>query len=341
LLIRRNRIVDRRISNIKSRPLQSAFIRHPLTLLAILADLHGNLPALEAVQADLRQFPVDHVIVAGDVINWGPFSAQVLERVVECGWAVIRGNNEFYLLDYATPHSPPEWNDRTRFPLLPWLKRQLAGRAEHLIAAWPDSLSLRFPNAPPIRVVHGSPRGNSEGITPIAGDDEIGAMLSGVDEPIVIAAHTHLPLARRVGGWQIYNPGSIGVPLDGQHCARYLLLESAGGAWRPTPRDVPVDPAPVLAEFVRQGFVEECGVIGQLVVAEFEQARLVLVPFLNWHTACCPHEPLTHDLVRAFAAIDPMPFTPAAYRLNLRPTVPVARELSHPAHMDVLGQPGV
>ena len=61
-----------------------------MTRLAVLADLHGNLPALEAVLQDLSQFRVDRVIVAGDVVNWGPFSAQVLERVTREGWAVVR-----------------------------------------------------------------------------------------------------------------------------------------------------------------------------------------------------------------------------------------------------------
>ena len=71
-----------------------------MTQLAILSDIHGNLPALDAVLNDLAQFKVDQVVVAGDVINWGPFSAQVMERVTREGWPALRGNTEFYLLDY-------------------------------------------------------------------------------------------------------------------------------------------------------------------------------------------------------------------------------------------------
>ena len=70
-----------------------------MTMLAILADIHGNLPALEAVLEDLAHFKVDHVVVAGAMVNWGPFSAQVMDRVTSEGWAVIRGNNEFYWSD--------------------------------------------------------------------------------------------------------------------------------------------------------------------------------------------------------------------------------------------------
>jgi hypothetical protein len=169
-----------------------------MTRLAVLADLHGNLPALEAVLRGLAQFTVDHVIVAGDVVNWGPFSAQVLEHVTREGWAVVRGNNEFYLLDYDTPRAPAAWRD---YAMLPWLHRQLTGRWRSLIAAWLDSLSLRFSDAPPIRVVHGSPRSAWEPIYPVSTPAEVGAMPDGIEETTVIAAHTRLPMDRRVNGW--------------------------------------------------------------------------------------------------------------------------------------------
>lgn len=288
-----------------------------MTRLAILADIHGNLPALEAVLADLAQFPVDHVVVAGDVVNWGPHSAAVMARVTAAGWAVIRGNNEYYLLDYETPRMPPAWGE---FVLLPWLKRQLAGRWHALIAGWPDTLSLRFPDAPPIRVVHGSPRANTDPIYAISPEAEVAARLAGVEEPILITAHTHLPLDRRCGPWRVFNPGSVGVPLDGapggQYLARYLLLEAAAGDWRAEFRAVPFDVQPVLAEFQRQGFVDECGVTARLVIQEFEQARLRISPFMAWRAARRPGAPLTPELLAEFATIDPWAYTPAAYHLN-------------------------
>ena len=82
-----------------------------MTRLAILADIHGNLPALAAVRADLATQAVDRVIVAGDLINWGPCSAQVVEQVVADGWDVVRGNHELILLDYGTPRAPAAWED--------------------------------------------------------------------------------------------------------------------------------------------------------------------------------------------------------------------------------------
>jgi len=290
-----------------------------VTRLAILSDVHGNLPALEAVQQDLSQFQVDHVIVAGDVINWGPFSAKVLERVKHEGWAVIRGNAEFYLLDYDTSRAPAEWDDRSFFPLLLWLQRQLNGRGHNAIAAWPDTLSLRFPDAPPIRVVHGSPRSPQEPIYAISTPEEIESILAGVEETTVVAAHTHLPMERRVGRWHILNPGSVGGPADGDLTASYMLLEGNEAGWRPTFRRVAFDYEPLWQEFERQKFVDECRVIGWFVVQEFKTARLQLIPFLRWRQACCPDAPLTMELVSEFSKINRWDYTPLAYHVNVPP----------------------
>lgn len=285
-----------------------------MTRLAILADLHGNLPALNAVLDDLAQFNVDHVIVAGDVINWGPFSEAVTERVVREGWAVIRGNNEFYLLDYQTPRAPAAWADAENFSMLPWLASQVT-RAQHtLIATWPDTLRLCFPDAPPLRVWHGTPRNNREPIYPNASRAELDEKLAGVAEDWVICAHTHLPMHLALGRWQVLNPGSVGVPLAGQLHAQYMLLDSAAGAWTPTFRTVPFSNADVLREFERQQFVERTGIIGHLVVKEFETARLWIHPFLVWRKTL-GDPPLTLDLLAEFWRIDPRPHIPEPYRV--------------------------
>lgn len=288
-----------------------------MTTLAILADIHGNLPALEAVAGDLAQFAVDGVIVAGDVIGWGPFSAQVLERITGEGWPAIRGNHELYLLDYQTARAPAAWDDRARFSLLPWLHRQLRGRWRNTIAAWPDGLSLRFPDAPPVRVVHGSPRSHWEPLFPLSPEAEIETMLAGVEEGTVVAAHTHLAMDRTAGRWHLLNPGTVGVPLDGLFSASYLLLEGDATGWRPTFRRVPFDYEPLFREFARQGFVEECGVIGQLVLEEFRTARIQVAAFNRWHRACCPDQPLTMDLLAAFATVDKWDYILPAHHLNL------------------------
>ncbi|HET9014855.1 MAG TPA: metallophosphoesterase family protein [Thermomicrobiaceae bacterium] len=267
--------------------------------LAILADIHGNLPALEAVLADLAPLAVDQIVVAGDAINWGPFSAQVLERLGRIDAVALRGNHEFFLLDHGTPREPPAWRDVRS---LAWLARQLDPDWRHHLAAWPDALSLRYPDAPPVRVVHGVPGNAFAGIYPRTTDDEIRGYLAGVGEFTIIAAHTHIPLDRVVDGRRVLNPGSVGHALDGLHRAHYLLLDAADGSWQPSFRHVPYDTAALFAEFQRQRFVEECGADAFLIVEEFRRARPVLCEFRGWHQETCPDEPFTRALAERFLA---------------------------------------
>ncbi len=281
-----------------------------MTSLAVLSDIHSNLPALEAVFADLAHYQVDRVIIAGDVVNWGPFSAQVMALIMERHCATIRGNNELYLTDWRTPRGPEHWQ---HFTIVPFTLSQLGDSWMNVIATWPDTLSLRFRDAPAVRLVHGSPRSHFESLLPTAIEAELAIMLAGVEETTVITGHTHLALDRQADPWHLFNPGSVGNPLDGLHSASYLLLEGDATGWRGTPRHVPFDVERVLQEFERTRFVEQCGVIGHLVVEEYRTARLLVAPFLTWWRTTCPELPQTMALLDQYAEADRSLYLPAGY----------------------------
>ena len=290
-------------------------VENTLTTLAVLADIHGNLPALEAVLADIEaQGGVDQVVIAGDVVNWGPFSAAVMERVTRDNRAIIRGNNEYYLLDYNTPRQPAHWQE---YSLLPWLHNQLEGHWQRVIASWPDEITLRFHNAPPIRMFHGQPNNPWHSIHPLMSDKEIATILRDVDTPTVIAAHSHLPLDRHITGQHLINPGSVGVPLDGTHQASYVLLEGTIDGWQTTFRRVDFDLDAVLREFERTQFVATYGVVARLVVKEFKIARLQVHPFHAWRHAEHPDAPESVELLQQFEQVDIWQYTPPEYHINL------------------------
>jgi predicted phosphodiesterase len=270
-----------------------------MTKLAILSDIHANLPALGAVLEDMANFSVDATIVAGDVINFGPFTQQVVQRVIENNWAVIRGNGELFLLDYGTSRAPQEWNDPVGFPIPPWLNRQLNSSSKTTIAKWADTLTLRFSDAPPIRVVHGTPQSPWDSLYPTLTDEEITKLLADVQEETLIAGHTHLPMDRQSGRWHLLNPGSVGVPLDGQFTASYMLLNGDEGGWQPTFRRVVFDYESIFQEFERLGFVEECGAIGQLIIEVFKTARPQF-GFLSWREHNYPNEPVSMELLSEY-----------------------------------------
>jgi len=182
----------------------------------------------------------------------------------------------------------------------------------------PDDLRLYYPDAPPVRVMHGAPGNPFRALTRVSTEDETRQLLAGIAEPVVISGHYHLSFDRRVDGWHILNPGSVGVPLDGLHDASYLILDSDGGDWRATFRRVPVDYGPLFVEFERQRFVERCGVIGYLIVQQFRQARTVISCFDRWHRATRPDEPATIALVDDFLSSDQLwRYVSPQYRYNL------------------------
>lgn len=283
-----------------------------MTRLGVLADIHGNAIALDAVLDDMAMFDVDQVICAGDVVNWGPHNAEVIQRIVSEGWITVRGNNELYILDQDTPRACAEWNHYT---IARWTRQQLGARWLDVIATWPDALTLRFRDAPTLRVVHGSPRSHFEGLYPRRSDEKLREMLNNIEETTLISGHTHLSLDRQVGRWHIMNPGSVGIPLMGILEATYMILDGDWSGWRATLRHVPIDPGPVLHDLKQLGFAESCGVTGELVMDEYRTARLHVLPFLTWRSQQNGESDAVL-LARFRAEVNPWDYTPLDYQTD-------------------------
>jgi predicted phosphodiesterase len=288
-----------------------------MTNLAILSDIHGNLPALEAVLSDLENYEVHHVIVPGDVISFGPFSRQVAELVIEKGWSVIRGNNEFFLLDYKTDRAPADWNDPVQFAPTVWLLRQFDRKLKIMIGSWPDTLNLYFQDAPPILICHGGVECAPWTLRRTMTDQEIEKTLGKVKANYVICGHTHLPMDRQSGKWRIFNPGSVGVPLDGIFSASYMILEGNEQGWKPTFRRVPFNYEAVFEEFERSGYNQESGPMGKLVVEVYKTAR-PLFGFLRWRETYKAGFPLTSQLVEEYLTnCNWWDYSHPAYHINM------------------------
>jgi len=120
--------------------------------------------------------------------------------------------------------------------------------------SWPDGLQLRFRDAPTIQVFHGTPTDPWDSIYPTLTDKEIEKLLAPVKADFLICGHTHLPMDRQSGKWRIFNPGSVGVPLDGIHSASYMILEGNERGWIPTFRRVLFDYEAVFEEFESSGY---------------------------------------------------------------------------------------
>lgn len=284
-----------------------------MTRIALLSDIHGNLPALEKVMADMKQFAPDHVVVAGDMGNWGPFSAEVMQIVTENRWSMIRGNNEYYVINANPPRRPASWET---FTMLEWLSDQLTDWA-HTIASLPDDLILRYPDAPDVHVCHGIPNNCWQGIYPpeFDADEQVAEWLMPARAQTLFCGHTHVPLDRHVGNYHIINPGTIGVPLFGEAISSYMILDGQHNRWHVAEqRTLPLDVSPLISAWEAQNFVERCGVIATMVMEEFKQSRIMVHSFNTWMKTHHPDEIATHEHGEQFLKTDPTPYTPAQYR---------------------------
>jgi predicted phosphodiesterase len=188
-------------------------------MLALIYDVHGNLPALEAALADAREQGADGYLIGGDVALFGPWPEATVERLRELAPATwIRGNGERWTAD---PQAAPEPVRGATAAARAALGDALVGE----LAALPESTSVDADT----RAWHGSPVSDVRSFTPEPGEDEA-ELLEGVRERRLIFGHTHLPFRRMsaVGDVELVNPGSVGMPFDGDHRAGYALLADDG-----------------------------------------------------------------------------------------------------------------
>jgi predicted phosphodiesterase len=251
-----------------------------MTRIVILADIHGNLPALEAVLDDVRAMAPDQVIVNGDIINRGPQSNECLQAVRATGWPVVFGNHEAYALMRVDDTIEDEW--RTDF----WLPFERVAQALSegeiaYIRALPHKVVIDLPNLPAMRIVHGSMRALNDALGFWMSDAELLEAVDGAPEPIVIGAHSHRTFERRVGGRWMLNSGSVGAPFNGDPGAQYLLMTAANGNWKTEFRSVAYDRAPVYAAWARSGELE-CCMSAQVFKYEVEMATFHLGAYIRF-----------------------------------------------------------
>lgn len=248
--------------------------------LAIIADIHGNLPALEAVLARLETLRPDRVVVAGDVVNGGPDSLACWERIRATGWPVLRGNHERYVFDYGTPRAAPEWSG-AKFAPAQWSVEQLGPAIAAELAALPPT--LRLPEAPEVLFVHASPRGDADSVFPHSAEEDFAEKFAGAGAAWVVRAHNHYAGVRSWRGGRILTVGSVGLPLDGIVAAQFSLLERRNGlGWEARHVAVPYDVAAAVRRFEESGYVAAAGPMARLFQREVETAAFHIVPFLSW-----------------------------------------------------------
>jgi len=179
---------------------------------AALFDVHGNLPALEAVLAEPDVAGAGLVLCGGDTVP-GPFPRESLEALLALGerLVMVHGNGEREVVAGGT--------DEAR-----WCAERLG--AEHLarLASLPTTATVAVDGLGDVLLCHGTPASDEEIVTLVTPDERLAGILAGVEADVVVAGHTHSQLDRRVGGIRFVNGGSVGMPYEDEPGARWALL---------------------------------------------------------------------------------------------------------------------
>jgi predicted phosphodiesterase len=185
---------------------------------AALYDIHGNLPALDAVLADV---PADALVVVGGDFAAGPWPAETVERLRGLGdrarW--LRGNadRELAAVPERRPGGPPP-------EVIEWVRNRLSEEQIAFTTGLPERQTVEVDGLGHVLFCHATPRSDEEILTKISPDERWAAALEGAEEPVVVIGHTHVQFDRRVGETRLVNAGSVGMPYESEPGAYWALL---------------------------------------------------------------------------------------------------------------------
>jgi len=185
---------------------------------AALYDIHGNLPALEAV---LEEVDADTTIVVGGDVVGGPFGGETLEALRALGGRAVwlRGNTERELVEQPPPREggpPPGEIERMR--------ADLTDEQVEFVYGLPERVELDVDGLGRVLFCHAVPQNDLDIVTPLTPDERLASIVAGLETDAVVAGHTHMQEDRRVAGVRWVNAGSVGMPYEDAAGAYWALL---------------------------------------------------------------------------------------------------------------------
>jgi predicted phosphodiesterase len=221
--------------------------------IAVLADIHGNSLALSATLADIQRLGVDGYWILGDLVALGPDPIGVLQQLSPLpNCTFIRGNTDRYVVTGERP--PPFLSDLGGDLETIQVFGEIAGtfawtQGAMTASGWFDWLaqlplefSLTLPDGTKCHCVHAAPgKDDGTGIAKDMSEEQISKLLEDCAADLICVGHTHQQINRKVGRWQVLNPGSISNPRPPILGASYAILEATGEGYKIDHRIVEYD----------------------------------------------------------------------------------------------------
>ena len=204
--------------------------------IAALYDIHGNLPALEAVLEDVRREAPDLVVVGGDVVP-GPIVGDTLDCLgsIRLPSRFITGNGESASLAVRSGGGEGMFPDAVR-PVMEWTAAQLSDAHAAALSEWPATTTVRSGDRQ-VLFCHATPRDDNEIFTSLTPVDRLEPVFGPVVADLVVCGHTHFQFRREVAGVEVVNAGSVGMPFDAPG-AYWLLVTDGDAEFRRTDFDL-------------------------------------------------------------------------------------------------------
>ncbi len=181
---------------------------------AAISDIHGNLPALEAVLAEIDAEGVDEILVCGDTAH-GPWPAEVVDLLVDRGARCVRGNADREVIARSDRYGP----------LAAWSADRLGESRLAVVSGWPLTLEATVDELGSVLVCHSTPTSEDPIYTRLTPDAELAELLGPVSADLMLCGHTHMQYDRTLSsGLRVVNPGSVGIPYEGRRGAYWAML---------------------------------------------------------------------------------------------------------------------
>ena len=180
--------------------------------IAALYDIHGNLPALEAVLEEVREARVDRIVIGGDVMP-GPMPRETLDRLLALDilTTFIRGNGDRVVLETMNGTDSQEVPEAYR-DVIRWNAQQLGAQQRDVLAGWPSTARLDIAGLGDVLFCHATPRNDTEIFTRITPDNVLAPIFDATGAAVVVCGHTHMQFDCTAGHTRVVNAGSVGMP---------------------------------------------------------------------------------------------------------------------------------
>lgn len=225
---------------------------------ALIGDAHGNLHALEAVLQEIRRRRVDAIWNLGDLVGYGPYPEEVVERLRQEEALSIAGNFDLRVLD-ADPRDAEAGRGSVDKWIAPvWAHENLSAASLRYLASLPRERRL-FGEGRKILLTHGSPASSTERLEPTTSPDRLTELAAVARAELVLCGHSHLPFVRQADGVTFVNPGGVGRSDDGDPRASYAVLDARPDGVRVTHHRVRYDIRAAVDALLRRGLPESFG----------------------------------------------------------------------------------